>query len=400
MKLRVRLDGNSCIRYLFEFAWIYPTLVTTVIDTLMRVLGLSEYSNIARCVVVFYVIIFCSRGLLSKLTSKHLLLYALAVVLYFLFAWIYPQTAGLMLDNAIDVLIFTIPVFFLGISMTDVKLNIGRITLYSRIIILLMSFVFFFMSDINAHEGHMGRAYLVLPSVMLVVYQAFREKKIHDILIGILGCFFLVACTTRGPVLLLLIFVLVIAFVNKIRFLQVVLLLAVIIMSSSSFRTLLINAGIMIFNKFGLNTRIFDMLALGEVTSDNGRNYLEEVVWEMLHEHPISGNGVFSDRIATSALQWIGEDGVYAHNILLECWCQYGYIIGSILLIGLLVVCIYSLFHEQGDKRTILCILILSYIGKLFMSSSYLLEPYFFLTVGMCGSSFSRRQKKVGIWHI
>lgn len=390
--VKIKFDKESCMRYLFEFAWIYPTLIITVLDIIMRRMLLPDYTGIAHGVIIVSVLLIFSRGIFAQMSGKQVLLYITIVMFYLMSIFVYPMTEQWVLDSAVDFLVWTVPLLFLGIGMYDADIDIKRLTAYSRIIIIVMSVVFFFMTEHDADATHMGRAYLVLPSVMLLTYQAFKDKKLYDIAIALLGGGFLIACSTRGAVLLLFVFVIWIAFVAKMRVLQGVLVASAVFILSSNVRNAVIGFGIGILSRFGFNTRIFDMMLLGNLNSDNGRDYLGEVVTEMIDSSPFWGNGLFSDRIATSELPWIDSNGVYAHNIILELWCQYGYIIGSILLLLTMLLCIYSVWKEKGDKRVIWCILICTYVGKLFMSSSYLIEPYFFLTVGVCYSTYKRNR--------
>ena len=100
------------------------------------------------------------------------------------------------------------------------------------------------------------------------------------------------------------------------------------------------------------------------------------------------GMGIFSDRTIA--------DGAYAHSITYEMVLNFGVVVGTVILAFLAWLLARTVFYlrskaEQPVKdfyRTLL----FSAVLKLFISGSYLTEPYFFFTVGFALSAIEGKR--------
>ena len=90
------------------------------------------------------------------------------------------------------------------------------------------------------------------------------------------------------------------------------------------------------------------------------------------------------DRLLTQGFIY-SVGGSYAHNLLFELWSQFGIVFGSVLVVALFVIVFGRLIKEKDrHAKYFITILISLGIMKLFMSGSYLFEPYLFLLIGVC----------------
>ncbi|MCM1191193.1 MAG: hypothetical protein NC123_05160 [Butyrivibrio sp.] len=278
-----------------------------------------------------------------------------------------------------------------------------ELVVISRFIIVFMVAKYFFYQGIVWADEDMVRAYNILPHLMIVSYETIVKRKRIDILCTAMGIVYLIVCATRGPILLYVLFIAYSMFMQG-KASKVVLVtggISAVIFLSTSFGINMIKAISDFLEARGLSARIFTMFLGGNIASDNGRNILQNEVMKYVRLHPLAGNGLLSDRRATSVFSWTKWtidriEGWYSHNIIIELWCDFGYILGTVLLVFLTVLFVYTYKKLTGDKRTIYLVILFSSVLKLFMSSSYLEQRQFWLVVGIGITLYcqTRRQKK------
>ena len=139
--------------------------------------------------------------------------------------------------------------------------------------------------------------------------------------------------------------------------------------------------------KFGLSIRIFDKLLSGTQLGSSGRDHLTEQLLVSIREHSLLGTGLCSDRMII---------GIYAHNLLIELWVEFGLIIGTVLLLALVITLWRGYINSSSkvEKGMIITMLCASFF-KMFLSGSYIDEGPLFLLVGLCVGVI--RKNSVGV---
>jgi len=102
----------------------------------------------------------------------------------------------------------------------------------------------------------------------------------------------------------------------------------------------------------------------------------------------VLGKGLMGDRIVLD---------IYAHNIFLELFVQFGIVAGFILCVALIAFLVSSLLKK--DKPELVFILLLLPCGffKLLVTGSYLhQEPAFYALLAFCMSAHVRRGELCG----
>jgi Ca2+/Na+ antiporter len=66
-------------------------------------------------------------------------------------------------------------------------------------------------------------------------------------------------------------------------------------------------------------------------------------------------------------------------------WCHFGVILGSLILLGLVVLTIIALVKTRRNKKIhfFVVMLVSMIFVKLMLSNSYTLEPYFYFMLGV-----------------
>ena len=238
-------------------------------------------------------------------------------------------------------------------------------------------------------EDNMDAAYKTLPSIMFLIYYAFEKKKFHYTLLAVLAGIAAFVFGTRGPILCIAAFTAISIFQimktrksNGMRILlfAIVVGLACLLIFGDVLTTLAENLSEQ-FAKWGFSTRVFDYFIEGDFSETNGRSIIFEIVTAAINERPIVGHGFLGDQMLIGQ----GGAGAYAHNLLLELWCQFGLIIGSFILLYFIGKPILALVRQKGrtDMQNFLWMLICMNFVKLMLSSTYTDEQYFFFMIGV-----------------
>lgn len=384
--LKIKLRRNS-LQSLFIFFWIFPSLVKSPVSILMSYIGIYDKREIVFWIIITCVILFFFPCINKRLSIRQIGIYALTTALFFLSIVIYPQSKAMVIDRSFDFLVCKFPLLYLGLWMGKSDIDFGNLNKWSKVIIGFMIIVLLIGGTNTSEE--MDKAYRLLPSLLIITYSSLKFGKFIDIIFMVLGGLFLLISATRGPIILFAIFILLmVLFLKKKNIILVSTIVSVVLflcipgVSSSIFDSISNS-----FSKMGYSTRIFQYLQnYTSLIDPNGRDYVKNAVVQYTKDSPMWGNGLYSDRKATAMYlptSWT-LNGAYAHNIFYEIWCDFGYVLGSFILLLILLEIVRALLTTNFEKRALLVVLLISYFVMLFLSSSYLEAPGFFLTLGFC----------------
>jgi len=231
-------------------------------------------------------------------------------------------------------------------------------------------------------------AYNILPSVLIIIFWGFKKKRVISGILSVFGFFLLLSYGTRGPIVCVLVFIMLliaINIVNRKKYSIIVLfLILIVILLNTNYVFIIASYLQKSISQMGLSTRIFDMILMNDILNDTGRSSIIVALLSAISERPLLGYGLYADRYLSSSGTYIA--GMYAHNLIIELWTQFGVVIGSLIIfaIGTLVIKAVIKAREDSSKLGMLLIFLCVGVVKLFMSGSYLLEPYFFLLIGYC----------------
>lgn len=143
--------------------------------------------------------------------------------------------------------------------------------------------------------------------------------------------------------------------------------------------------------------RIVERLISGELFKETGRSRLSEYGIYILKQNPLVVRGLFADRVmmiekfgGTRLLGfWVDSDAgssLYAHNFFVEVLVQFGMVLGLILLCYFVyLLCrVCKVILQTNDKMFMMWLTFLVCRGfiPLLVSSSYTLNPWFWLLIG------------------
>jgi hypothetical protein len=237
----------------------------------------------------------------------------------------------------------------------------------------------------------MSLAYSVLPHYCIVLTHGINNRDKKDILFIIISFFLLLTYGTRGPVLLASLYLILEVALglfekrrNRIIFITILSTLALFLVQKWEYVLIGLSK---LFGNMSLSSRIFDRILDLSFFESKGRDEMLDVIISKLSSMPTFGYGIAGDRI------FLGADA-YVHNFYYEIICSYGYYLGYTiigLIIALIVVALYKC-RNTTYKYVFLPVLFAGFL-KLFFSSTYLTEPFFYLLLGLLVNIF--RNKKI-----
>ena len=314
----------------------------------------EERVDIAIAASVVLSVICALPALINRFSLLDYLFYTLCSF-YLLSAYVFFPENETFLDENVPICIFCVFTYYFVGRLIDIERMFSLLVFLSTICIFANLFYYFILSS---------------------TLEKFRIWKAFTTLIGIL---FLLACGTRGPFVCmgsfgLIYFFFYMNFKGAIYVKTgIVTLFALLI---ATFNTTLYYITFL-FTNLNLSTRILEHVVTGELGNDNSRTVLRERLEEVMENvDQFWGLGPFGCR---------NYDIIYPHFLPLDFAVTFGYFVGYILLFLLTVLVVYALWLSRGSKRQVFIIFLISLgILKLFLSNTFLTEPFFFMLIGVC----------------
>lgn len=312
---------------------------------------------------------------------------------FYLHRWLYPLNQYYYDIWGYITVSKCLPMFLVGLCAYRINREKVMSILYKISVASIFAFVIYVtaFSRIDAttlRDGDMHNAYTILPHICLVFMGVLRKPNVWNISALSIGAVFLLFLGNRGSILCLGVCIIMnILFSGRLKRPWLFLCFSVIAM------VILFVFGLLDFlydlaDRYEFSLRIFEKMEKGELTYSSGRDRIQDRVWEYFRMAPMLGMGIFADRRVAG--------GSYAHSIIPEILLQHGIIIGTIIL-GLLaylfVGSYWYLRKENHLAKDFFSALLFSAVFKLFLSNSYLMEPYFFFALGLACAIMNEYRK-------
>lgn len=362
-------------------------------------LNLPFTSAIAGMIVPLIMIIFFVLSLgtmVEQFKGVDITFTSACLVVYSAHYLLFPNSRYYYDRSAMDFMFATLPFYFVGIALNGEYQTRILNLFYKASVLTVYAFIFYrlFVSGMDSQtlrHGDMSSAYNLLPHVCLICAFLMRKPCASRAIPFALGFLMVLLCGSRGPVLCILVFTAVMFFLNVSLknpklWISLILLAAVAIIFGNLIE-ILIEFARDLASDLGLSTRVLDKYQSGTFAVSDGRVDIRERVMAALAEEPILGLGIYGDRHVAG--------GQYAHNVFVEILANYGYLIGAIFLICLAVLLLRALrfVHKKKESDSLLILLLLLGCNlKLFVSGTYIAEPFFFFLIGYAASLVRRKR--------
>lgn len=295
---------------------------------------------------------------------------------------LYPADQEYITQNVPGMLCQALPYYFLGIYMdTDAGTFrwIYRAAIFS-IIIHVLYFTYFCILRGVYFNYSMTWAYGILPHVMICFWYYFKDKSIWSLAFGLLGTIYLLFLGTRGPAVVLAVYIAVLCLKYTKSKKRIILVAAIALVVYLFFFTdvpiklAAILAGYA--EKYGFSIRIFSFITQGNMFSDtSGRDQIYNTVIEKIGERPLLGYGIYGE------WQFIQNP---SHRIWLEIWMHYGILLGSLLIMAWLHIVYRGYKCSVNDDAGNFILLWTVHIATRGIFGATYLGYYSFLLLGLC----------------
>jgi len=273
-----------------------------------------------------------------------MLSFCIAVLFVFSSMILSPKNVDNILDRSFWMIGVCMTMGLCAISIENKKIYYDTLLKSSFIISVILSVVFFV--DFNRGDSYynMAFSYALLLPLLLHINEGVNKKSILFWLAAIYEIILILLYGARGPLLCVLIFMLlklVLYFKKKPKYILVsIILLSIILLTIILWEQ--ISALLLEFlNAQGIQSRTLYSLLNGSIFQDSGRGEIQSSVMTLIQARPLTGWGIAGE---------VPFVGTYPHNIFLELLCDWGFIIGGIM-IGFIVVCLFQLFLEKDNVK-------------------------------------------------
>ncbi|KGR76201.1 O-antigen ligase family protein [Ureibacillus manganicus] len=258
--------------------------------------------------------------------------------------------------------------------------------LFSLVNFVALSFIL--VSGQIEEIEYMRFGYALLPTLLVVLYLFKEGNKVLNGSIIISSFLMIFIFGSRGPLVGLVIFILILLFINKsMKFHTKV--FAFIGLSFSFVYLFFMNGLIQLLNylyfDLGFDTysiaKLRMMVIDGLAESSSGRDYLYQSFMHLISENPVFGNG-----IGITNKLW----DVTPHNIFLQILLEFG-IVGMFVCVICGIPFLYFLLKIQSTDNELFILFSIIFsvsFGRLLVSSDLWLRPEFWMFLSMTINSF------------
>ena len=319
--------------------------------------------------------------------KKLLCALAFFFVSYFSTVMFFPQNVEYMWTTVDDILtnptyiflFFVISGFIAGFYFNEMELFISIFEKFSVVTVALLATRFFMGFIIRSSmPEYMTFSYNLLLPTTFVLLLCIKEFRVYRAVVAILGVGLIFVAGCRGALLGVVISPLIYIFFfgkleKNIKCRTTILLIAFLLVVLFFYDPIL-QAVSSKLTSIGLNSRTLEMLLNSTITDDSSRG---QILQNAMSQIGFLGYGLWGDRVILN--------GIYPHNIIVEILIDYGWILGSGLLILMTTILIRGFIKAGTSKSVVMCALFSSGIVRLLLSGSYLgQEPAFYVLISLC----------------
>ena len=355
-------------------------------------------------VVILLLMIATYRQTRNNFAPIDMMFVTLALGIFLLNYLIFPVNEKVLNDYASPYLLGTLPFFFAGVVF-DVDERTEKTIYWTSVFDLLVLAAYFLLyvqdttysGETEILEDMMGPAYAALPFILIIIRKLFTKFDFFSLILSIFGFLFLLSFGARGPVACLLVFVLAYLLLLK-KYKRPVLVISIIILVGFF---VIINLNTIleflfpIMIKMGMGTRILDyaqaiiLMGGGQGEADTSILERQDMINAAFGNFTFFGHGIGSfARVAHS-------DHSYSHNMIIDFIVEYGWFLGTILILFVFGLFFKSWKISKTDaEKSFVLVLFSTGVVSLLFSHTYLIKPEFFFALGYCMHYIRKKKPK------
>ena len=368
--------------------WFYCSVwgvsLVVLVNAVLNRIGLADFTPFTMP-IIFTVLFFAGlKQIKSRFRTGDFVFVFFLIFVYALQVLLYPQNFTNLdaYKDPVFVIFELFPYFLIGVS-----LDINRYYKPFYYISIVAVFFSLYTHLIYAQEVRgameeqedMVAAYAFLPCYLFTLWGTFKEKNFLGIIASVLGTILLFSFGNRGTVVCTMFFLTVYFFLSVQVKKWVLIPVAVILYFIFKY----LEPILFFFQTFmvdiGMSSRVFDSILEDQFLnyeSSSGRDSIANALYNALDGGPIFGFGIYGSNAIVHT---------YPHNLAIEMWISFGWIIGSFILIAIAYLSIKAFLsaHTDEEKKFLVLMFVIG-VFMLFLSSTFMNRPYFFMYLGYC----------------
>lgn len=385
--------NDICLTIFMAMVWSNSILLPLVRAVLMQIPYIWPHVDMVIDVAYMVILLLALRSFVREIYVKEILYLLLFYAVFYIHYYVFPLNEYYFFLYSNKTLKEVFPMFIIGIcayriNREDTLKVLNFISLITVFAFVVYTALYKINDSHTLSAGDMHAAYNLLPHICVTFASVIRKAKPWNIAAFVVGTLMLLFLGNRGSLLCLGLFVVFsILFSDQVKRPVLFLIVSVAVL------LILFSFGLLDYlyrfaEENGFSLRIFKKLESGDITYSSGRDKIKERVIEYILLYPMLGMGIYSDRRVAG--------GVYAHSLIYEILLSYGIAVGMFILAFLVYLFVKTFIYlrSKGDHlaKDFYSALIFSAVIKLFMSGSYIVEPYFFFVVGFAMSALEERK--------
>lgn len=251
-------------------------------------------------------------------------------------------------------------------------------------IVSIGSFFLYIGGHSSSYEYSMSYANALLFSIFIFLFLFYESKKYFYIVFALLLTACLLICGSRGPLIgiLSLLFVYFISIKGslKVYFVQIMSFFSVLLLIVQ--QSEIINFFVNLLDKFNIQSRTLRMISTGIMTDDSHRSDYFKAVFDALNDSPLFGLGAFGGSVQVGL----------THNLYLDIWANFGYFIGSAIILFMFYSLI-KIFRTAPNYSLVILFFSVNIFPRGFVGFDFWASKELWVLFGLIVSFYSRLQR-------
>ena len=379
---KLTITDAGCFRFFVTIIWVQTILLDYFRAIVLRIPFINNFTNAIIVSLYLIPLLLSLRWMQRNIKLADCVAYVLIAFLYFLDGMLNQNKADVLAQYRHLFLVQSLPLFFIGLNL---EIEGIKEILYWLSIISIYALAFYKMvlgGGVSLTQytwsEDMSSSYYMLPHLLLVILFTIKKPSVLNVITSVFGTMLTFSFGTRAPLLIIFIFVVlyVMLFRNwKYPVRSRAMLGGAAILVITFFEQII---GLLqkITQSWGMSVRLYTYLLRGDFLQTNTRDGITNIVMQGIQNRPLTGYGFAGDRLFGI---------IYSHNIALELWASFGWIIGTVVLLWIALTLVRGILAGKSDfQKGFILLLVCTSFVKLLISGTYLNEPFLYLLLGYC----------------
>ncbi len=400
IKKCLEVTEDRIIRFTIVFSVAIVACKNMMAGTLQLVNKLNHSLNVIIIALIAILFTYCLYNIGFRIKKKSLYILLVSTT-FILVTYLFNHRLFTYhhISSGIQVFIaYCIPLLILVplLKDTDKFINAFYTASYFMCIIAVFTFSLIILGFETIKEYSMSYGANTMIPCIFLFSKAFKEKSLKDYILAFVCATAIFAIGSRWPILCIGAFVFYGLYkkafaVKKHRFIVIIIIIVVLCLTIISYKEIITGTDIFL-EQLNIKSRTIRLLLSDRLIHDSGRAQIHQQLMEKLYEKPLLGYGAFGGVIAL--------DGELAHSLPLDIWANFGFIIGSLLIIFSVYMTIQSYrYNKESSFSELIAIYACMVWPKALVGGSFWsLEPYWMLiSLFILGSGMKVKIDKDGI---